>query len=221
MKAAACAMTAWLSRGLYSWMRSTRGSVSVEFALGAVIVLTVTVGGLDVYRIIDAQAVTFRAAATMADYVSLEEAPTRQSLEDLAEFSYRNEIGLPSEAAFVVSLIGRAEATDTESDPPAILQWDGYQWRHPVGGEDPDSPPEQLAEDCGSLGDNNDGGEATLQEELAMEPGEQVVVVEVCVKLMPRAFVSGAAIAGNVLPTLFYRHHIIPVRGETPPTKPT
>ena len=198
-------LTARLSAGLSSWMRDRRGSVSIEFVIAASLIVSTTVGGMDLYRVVDAQSVALRSATTVAGYLSLETAPSAASIEDLARFSYRNEIALPSEAAFVVSAVSRSDATGEEPDPPAVVHWN---WTFAVG-EDPDSPPDDLGDSCGRLS----GDPATLAA-LGMVPGERVVVVEVCVRLLPQAFVGGELLAGKVFPTLFYQHRVLPVHGE-------
>ena len=208
--------TAWLLKSLSSWMRNGRGSVSVEFVIGSVLIVTATVGGMDLYRVIDTQSVALRAATTMADYVSLEAAPREAFIEDLARFSYRYEIALPSQAAFVVSAVSRSDATDAEPDPPSVVRWS----RKTAVGEDPDTPPVELRDACGRLG-GPDEEDAALPAELGMEPGEMVVVVEVCVKLLPGAFVGGGLLSGNVFPTRFYQHQILPVRGDSIPEEPS
>ena len=204
-----------LRQSVRSWMTDRRGSVSVEFVLGAVVIVTVAVGGMDLYRVIDARSASLHAATTMAGYVSLEEAPRQAFIEDLATFSHRNEIALPSQAAFVVSAVSRADATISEPDPPAVVRWN----RKVAVGEDLLSSAAELGESCGRLDDAGDG-DRTLQT-LAMEPGEMVVVVEVCVKLAPEAFVSGGLLSGYVFPTLFYQHRVLPVRGDTIPGEPS
>ena len=208
-------LTGRFSGSLSSWTRDTRGSVSVEFVIGSVLIVTATVGGLDLYRMIGAQSLALHAATAMVDYVSLEAAPTQASIEDLAEFLYRNEIAPPSQAAFVVSAVSRSVATDTEPDPPVVTQWQ----RVIAVGEDPASPPAELGRSCGQLGDSGDGGRALRA--LGMQPGEMVIVVEVCVALPPGAFVSGPLLAGNLFPTLFYQHQILPVRGDRMPEEPS
>lgn len=208
-------MTARLSKSLSSWMRGTRGSVSVEFVIGAVLIVTATVGGMDLYRVIDAQSLSLRAASTVAEYVSQEPAPSATFIDDLAKFSHRNEVALPSEAVFVVSAVGRADATTTDPDPPVVVQWT----RTVAIGEDPNSPPRDLAASCGQLGDSGDVDPAMLTA-LGMEPGDMVVVVEVCLKLLPRAFVGGGVLADYVFPTLSYQNRILPVRGDTMPVEP-
>ncbi len=201
-------LTARLPAALSSWMRGGQGSVSIEFVFAAVLIVATTVGGMDLYRVIDAKSVALRAATTVAGYLSLETGPSATFIEDLAKFSYRNEIALPSEAAFVVSAVSRSDATPEEPDPPVVVQWN----RTFAVGEDPDSPPDDLGESCGRL--SGDGDPAMLTA-LGMAPGERVVVVEVCVKLLPRAFVGGGLLADNVFPTLYHQYRVLPMRGET------
>lgn len=205
-----------LSTGISSWIRDRRGSVSVELVIGVVVIVTTTVAGMDLYRVINARSVALRAATTMAEYVSLEPAPRAAFIDDLAAFSYRNEIAIPSDVAFVVSAISRPEATALEPDPPAVVNWD----RKIAIGEDPDSPPLDLANSCGRLGDSGEG-HVEVQTELGMEPGEKIVVVEVCVSLLPHALVGGELFSDAVFPTLFYQHQVLPVRGEDVPGEPS
>ena len=139
---------------LRSWMRDEQGSVSIEFVAGAVLIVVTAVGGMDLHRVVDAKSVTSRAASTMAGYLSLESVPSATFIEDLAKFSYRNEIALPSEAAFVVSAVSRPAATPEEPDPTAVVNWN----RTFAIGEDPDSPPDGLGKSCSRLsGEPGDG----------------------------------------------------------------
>ncbi len=203
------------SGSLSSWTRDRRGSVSVEFVIGSVLIIMATVGGLDLYRMTEAQSLALHAASTMADYVSLETAPNEAFIKDLAKFLHRNEIAPPSQAAFVVSAVSRSVATDTEPDPPVVVRWN----REIAVGEDSDSPPVELGESCGRFGDPGDV--AVGLQTLGMEPGEMVIVVEVCVALPPGAFVSGPLLAGNLFPTHFYQHQVLPVRGDRMPEEPS
>lgn len=216
MNALVSTLTARLSEGLSSWMWNRGGSVSVEFVIGSVLIVTTTVLGMDVYRAVNAQSVTLHAAVTMAEYVSLEAAPSAAFIDDLAAFSHRNQIALPSQVAFVVSAVSRSDATATEPDPPIVVRWN----RKTAIGEDPDSPPLELGDSCGRLGDSEDG-QKVLRTELKMEPGEMVVAVEVCVNLLPQAFVGGQVLSGNLFPTFFYQLRILPVRGDRVPAEPS
>jgi len=203
------------SKSVGSWIRSTHGSSSIEFVIGAVLVLTATVGGLDLYRTIGAQAAALRAATTMAEYMSLETAPHGAFIDDLAAFSLRHEIAMPADAAFVVTAVSRPEATDAEPDPVPLVRWS----RKIAVGEDPESPPVELSESCGKLGESG-SADTELLATLEMAPEERIVVVEVCVKLLPRALVSGRMLSGNVFPMDYYQHRIFPVQGDALPSEP-
>ena len=187
--------------------------MSVEFVIGSVVIVTLTVAGLDLYRVIDAQSVALRATTTMAEYVSVEPEPRGSFIDDLAAFSHRHQIALPSHVAFVVSAVTRSEVTEMEPDPPAVVRWE----RKITVGEDP-APP--LADSCGRLGGSG-ADQAALPADFGMEPGEMVVVVEVCVQLLPEALASRGLLPDALYPTLFYQHQILPVRGDTVPQEPS
>ncbi len=208
-------LTARFPAALLSWVRDRRGSAGVEFVLGTAVIAMTTVVGLDLYRIAAAQSATLRAAVTVADYVSQETAPTAAAIDDLSRFSYVNEIALPAHAVFVVSAVSRAAVTDEEPDPPALVRWS----RMAVLAEDVDPSEVDLREGCGRLGLLEDG-EAAVQKDLEMAPGEMVVVVEVCVELLPESFTGGRFFAANLYPTRFYQHQVLPVRGASLPPEP-
>lgn len=199
---------------LLSWARSTRASVSIEFVLGAVLILTTTVGGIDLYRIIEGRSVGARSASAMADYVSLETAPQSALINDLAKFLYRHQIAAPSEAVFVISAVAKPASTDVEPDPSAVVQWD-----HKVAIAPEGSPPPAFANSCGKVGAS--GGVAKLPVELNMEADEEVVVVEVCVKLSPEVFVSSGVLPDGVLTSLLYSQQIRPSRSGSLPGDPS
>ena len=115
-----------------------------------------------------------------------------------------------------MSAVSRDEATDTEPDPPVVVRW---TWAIAIG-EDPDDPPADLADSCRALG-VSENGEVPLLADFGMEPGEMVVVAQVCVRLLPRALVSGPLLADTVFPTRFYQLQILPVRGDRLPEEPS
>ena len=210
------ALKGLLSGSLSSWLRDRRGSTSVEFVIGSVLIATATVGGLDLYRAIGTRSLALHAANTMADYVSLEAAPSKKFIEDLAAFSYRKEIAQASKAAFVVSAVSRDVATDEVSDPPVV-----QQWSHEIAiGENPESPPVAFGRSCGRAFSELADEKGALHA-LGMQPGEMVLLVEVCVMLPSGAFVSGPLLADNLFPKFFYQHHIFPVRGDHMPEDPS
>ena len=193
-------------------MRSTRASVSVEFVAGSLLLVTMIVGGLDLYAIIDARSLGSRAADTMSNYVALESAPKTSLLNDLAKFSYKNEIAVPSKAAFVVSAVSLSDAKDAK----AVVEWN-----HKFAvGPDGTPPPSTLTDSCAKIGASK-GSTADVPDALAMKAGEKVVVVEVCVKLLPRAFLSGGFLPAGMFPSTFYQYRILPVRGDLLPQEPT
>lgn len=207
---------------LLSWIPDRRGSVSVEFVLGSVLIALTLVAGMELYQVVSAQSTALRAAVTMVDYMSLEETPSGAFINDLATFSAHHEIGNDSMAAFVISAVRRFEATSTEPDPPAVVEWN---WKTAVAqttaNPDPDAPtPEQFADSCGVLGPA--GSEAPgLRADLDMQPGEMVVVVEVCIDLTGRAYITGGFLPDSVLPKHFYQHQVLPVRGHVMPAAPS
>lgn len=191
-----------------SWLRNTRASVSVEFVGGAVLFLTITVGTLDVYRLMDTSSLGAGAATAMVDYVSLEPAPQAAHLSDLAKFVNWKQIAVPSHAAFVISAFVQpagAGATPTK------------QWKHEIL-----VPPENetaltLAEICGAsrtlIGT---GGAFPSVFTTDMKAGEEFIVVEACVKVLPAAMLSGGLVDAAGFPSELYQYRIVPVRDAMP-----
>lgn len=196
-----------------SWASNTRASVSVEVVLGAILIITTTVGALDLYRVVGVRSLGLKAAATMADYVSLETAPKKAFIRDLAKFLHEHEISAASDAAFVVSAVTRPSATDMEPNPKAVVTWTSTIVVSKSSTPSPD------LRNCRQVGD--EGKEAKLPTALAMEPGEEIVVAELCIKLLSAAFVSGGILPDGVLPSFFYRQQIRSVRTGTLPTVPS
>ena len=203
-----------LSGGRPSWFYGRRGSVSVEFVISASILVVVTVAGLDLYRAIGVRSMGARAATTMAEYMSQEEAPMGALMDDLATFSHKYQIGIPSRVAVVVSALSRADVTDAEPTPPTVVQWS----RTSLVGEESESALADLGASCSRIGSGDK--KAKWQTELGMEPGEKIIAVETCLQLLPEAFVSGGWLPRDVFPTTFYHQRIFPVRGENVPLAP-
>ncbi len=189
-----------------SWLRNTKASVSVEFVAGAVLFLTITVGTLDVYRLMDTSSLGAGAAATMADYMSLEATPKSAHLSDLAKFTNWNQIAVPSHAAFVISTFIQPAGQGASPDK---------QWKHEILVPPENETPLTLAEICGSsrslIGTSN-----TLPGDFTMVAGEEIVVVEVCVKVLPAAMLSGGMMSAAGLPSELYQYRIVPVRDAMP-----
>ncbi len=183
---------------LSSWWRSTRASVSIEFVAGSVLILAITAGSTDIYRLIETKSLGARAASTMANYVSLaiHTPPTAQQVNDLAKYSHRNQIGVSSKAAFVISGITKSEQ---QGAAPSV------QWTHKVLLA-PDGETATLEEACGSSRTLIGNGGALP---LAMAGGEQIIVVEVCVK-------PGGMTLSSLVSTALYQYRILPVREKLP-----
>ena len=193
---------------LSSWLRNTRASVSVEFVAGAVLLLTMTMGTLDVYRLMDASSLSANAAKTMADYMWLSNSPKSQHLEDLAKYAHRKQIAVPSHAAFVVSAFTQPAGAGASPDK---------SWDHRILVAPDGETPSPLAEVCGSRSLIGTGG--GLPAGFTMAAGEEIIVVEVCVKVSSGALLSGGVLDTVGLPSVFYEYRIVPVR-DFMPAKP-
>lgn len=145
------------------WLRDCRGSVSIECAIGAVVMLTASALALDLYRLASTQATVMHSAVTVADSVSRDTELDAMFIDTLAEFLYVDQFD-PADAAFVIS------AFSHETGSTSVL------WTKEVFlGTD-------AATDLADCSQVSEHGSASLPAELAMEDGEVVVVAEVCVE---------------------------------------
>ena len=186
--------------------RDSRGAASIELALGAVVLISVSTLCFDLYSRIKADTAVARIAVTMADYVSRDVAPDGGEIKALGEFLYKNELGLPAALVYVVTALHQPPG-----DPlPAVqvLWWpDDNTIR--IGDEE---VTEMIADGCAHF---TDGGNATLPDSfLPMLPDEVLIIVEVCVRLTREGFLTGKFIAGDI-----YRLHALPARA--PDQRPT
>ena len=195
--------------------RDPRGAASIELALGAVVLVSVSTLCFDLYSRIKADTAVARIAVTMADYVSRDVAPDGGEIKALGEFLYKNELGLPAALVYVVTALHQPPG-----DPlPAVqVLWSRRQHhtdrrRGRDGGEIADGT--ETADGCAHFTD--DGGNATLPDSfLPMSPDEVLIIVEVCVRLTREGFLTGKFIAGDI-----YRLHALPARDpDQRPTKP-
>ncbi len=176
-----------------NWIRNSRGSASrgsasIECALGTVAMLTASFLALDLYRLAGTQATVIYAAATLADYTSRDEEVNATLIDRLADFLHTEQL-TASDAAFVVSAVHQNAGTST-------LLWT----RQVLLG--PDAATE-LA-DCSRV---TQGGAVTLPTEFTMMPGEVVIVGEVCAELT-------TSVGGT---EVLYAHYILPSRADTTP----
>ena len=189
--------------------RDSRGAASIELALGAVVLISVSTLCFDLYSRIKADTAVARIAVTMADYVSRDVAPDGGEIKALGEFLYKNELGLPAALVYVVTALHQPSR-----DPlPAVqVLWPGDNTIR-IGDEDVTA--EMIADGCAHFTD--DGGNATLPDSfLPMSPDEVLIIVEVCVRLTREGFLTGKFIAGDI-----YRLHALPARDpDQRPTKP-
>jgi hypothetical protein len=172
-----------------SWIHNRRGSVSIECALGAVVMITASLLALDLYRLASRQATVMHSAVTLADYASRDGELNPTFIERLAEFLHTEQFAT-ADAAFVLSAVRQDAHAATVLWAKAVL----------LG---PDAATD-LA-DCSQVG--GQGETATLPAIFTMMPGEVVIVAEVCVEQVMRTSTK-----------VLYAHYILPSRAATVPT---
>ena len=182
--------------------RDSRGAASIELAIGAVVLLAVSMLGFDLYSRVEADATGTRMAATMADYVSRETDPDGEQLTALGRFLYEQELGLPADLVYVISAIAKPPGDD-----PAEVVWADSI---PLGDE---AATQALAGGCGRFG--AEGGPATLPDDFTMADGEVIIAAEVCLRLRREGSLTGRLVAGDI-----YRLYVLPARGPEPPAPP-
>ena len=201
-------------RSLRSFARNTRASAGIELAIGAVMLLSVAALCFDLYARVEADTVSGRLAATMADYVSRgpdTDAGTLDGsvLEELGAFLHVHELGAAADLVFVVTALRQPSGTPA---PAVEVLWSDDALRY---GEA--TVTEELASDCARLvGESAGQTTANLPAGFAMTGGEVLVVVELCARLTGSGTFTGRFVAGDI-----YRHHVLPVRDpERPPPAP-
>ena len=187
--------------------RDPRGGASIELALGAVVLVSVSALCFDLYSRIKADTAVARIAVTMADYVSRDVAPDGGEMDALGRFLHEHELGLPAALVYVVTALHQPSG-----DPlPAVqVLWSDDTIR--IGDE---AVTEDIADECAHFTDfTDDGGNATLPDSfLPMSPDEVLIIAEVCVRPTREGFLTGKFIAGDI-----YRLHALPARdpGQRP-----
>ena len=185
--------------------RDFRGAASIELALGAVVLISVSALCFDLYSRIKADTAVARIAVTMADYVSRDVAPDGGEMDALGGFLHEHELGLPAALVYVVTALHQPSG-----DPlPAVqVLWSDDTIR--IGEE---AVTGDIAGECAHFTD--DDGNATLPDSfLPMSPDEVLIIAEVCVRLTREGFLTGKFIAGDI-----YRLHALPARD--PDQRPT
>ena len=185
--------------------RDPRGAASIELALGAVVLVSVSTLCFDLYSRIKADTAVARIAVTMADYVSRDVAPDGGEIKALGEFLYKNELGLPAALVYVVTALHQPPG-----DPLPAVQ---VLWSDDTIRFGDEAVTAQIAGGCAHFTD--DGGNAKLPDSfLPMSPNEVLIIAEVCVRLTREGFLTGKFIAGDI-----YRLHALPARD--PDQRPT
>lgn len=196
---------------LQAFTRDGRGSAGLEMAIGAVALVTVAALCIDLYMRVEADTTSARIAVTMADYVSRGPDTDQgtldgKALKDLGEFLVEQELGVPADVVFVISLL-RHEGT-----PPEVkVRWSDNELRYGDA-----AVTATLAGDCPQLVTAGTPASPDLPAAFNMDAGEAVVVVEVCARLTVAGSLTGRFIAGDI-----YRLHVLPLREpETPMAAP-
>ena len=179
--------------------RDSRGAASIELALGAVVLISVSTLCFDLYSRIKADTAVARIAVTMADYVSRDVAPDGDEIKALGKFLHKNELGLPAALVYVVTALHQPSG-----DPlPAVrVLWSDNTINF-------GDPTEKMVDECARFADSG-----TLPDGFTMAADEVIVIAEVCVRLTREGFLTGKFIAGDI-----YRLHALPARD--PDQRPT
>ena len=201
LAAIASPLVRWLA-----FVRDSRGAASIELALGAVTLLSVSALCFDLYSRIKADTAAARMAATMADYVSRDTAPNGDEMTALGRYLHGHELGVPANVVYVVSALRQPPGDPL---PATTVLWSDASIR--VGDS---TATASIATDCPRFG--AEGGAADLPDGFAMSPGEVVIIAEVCARLTREGSLTGRFVAGDV-----YRLHALPAREpDTIPAKP-
>ena len=190
-----------------SFVRDVHGGASIELAIGSVALLSIAALCFDLYTRIQATAAGGRAAVSMADYVSRDTTPNGNEMAALGRFLHTHDIRVPSAMVYVVSAFHRPSGV-APGDPPGDVEllWTDDTIRIGPAADD------TFASGCTQF---VDAGNPRLPDDFAteMEPGEAIVMVEVCVRLTREGSLTGTLVAGDI-----YCVHALPTRSfdETP-----
>lgn len=178
--------------------RDERGSASIEFGIGCVVVLVVTALAFDIYSLTRADTAIARIAATMADYVSRETAPDGDEIAALGQFLHDNELSAPTALVYLVSAVHQPSGGN-----PAV-----ELWHHDTVRLGEATATASLVQECKSR------GQAGWQQDLlgqtprlTLAANDVVIVVEVCAKLLIQGTFASRVLTGNI-----YRLHALPAR---------
>ena len=182
----------------------------IEFALGAVVLTATAAMCFDIYSRITADTALGRMAVTMADYVSLEDAPEKEPMKALGKFLHEHELGVPADLVFVITAIHKPPALD-----PQLL------WKYDEPGEHglrfgTETETAALADDCARHVDA--GNAVTLPDKFTpMLENEVVIIAEACARPTVQGSLTDMFVGGDM-----YRVHALPFRDSSQiPAEPT
>ena len=187
---------------LRAFARDPRGAASIELALGATVLLTVSALCFDLYARLKADTAGARMAVTMADYVSRDVAPDGDEMDALGRFLHEHELGVPANLVYVVTALRQPPGDPL---PDIEVLWSDDTIR--IGDA---AVTEEIAAACTRY--VAEGGTADL-DGFTMSEGEVLIIAEVCARLTREGSLTGRFVAGDI-----YRLHALPARepGETP-----
>ena len=189
---------------LKTYLRDRRGVAAIEFAFGAVVMVSTSLLALDLYRLASTQTTITHVAVSLADTVSrseppgLTEAQLRQQMDDfvlsLSELLHEEQFPT-SNATFVVAAVYK------DPGPPTSLTalWSKAVVRTPSS--------TSTLTSCARANQTNEiqleTDPVTLPADFSMADREIVIVAEVCVERTNTAFPGPA-----------YAHYIVPSRDD-------
>ena len=182
---------------LRAFLAARRGAVTIEFAVGSVVLLTVASAAFDLYSRVSADTTTARMAVIMAEYVSLDPAPSIDQIEELGEFLNEHELGAPADVVYVLTALHK-----TAGNPVAVLWSDKDSFQFGDNSAD-------VADDCPQFVDDSTPPAPVLPAHFTMADDEIIIIVEVCARLTREGSISGLFVDGDI-----YHHHALPSRTQ-------
>ena len=168
-------------------VREQRGSAGIECALGAVALIGVCAVCFDLYARLGADTAASRMAVTMADYVSRDTAPEGAELAALGAFLHEHELEAPADLAYVITALRQPAGNPL---PEVEVLWSDDSIR--IGDA---ATTQELAGGCARHVTAADT--ADLPEHFAMDPGDVLVLAEVCARLTREGSLTGRFIMGT------------------------
>ena len=184
--------------------RDSRGAASIELALGAAVLISVSALCFDLYSRVKADTAVARMAVVMADYVSRDTKPDGDEMKALGSFLHEHELGVPADVVFMVSAIHQPAG---DPQPAVKLLWSDDAVR--IGDSE---TTEKIAGKCTRRVEGDPKRPKLPADFTPMREDEVVIVAEVCARLTREGSLTGR-FAGDV-----YRLHALPAReaGQVP-----